>query len=332
MGKPEDEEEGNAYATTDDWTLADTEDEADDGRTALSSSIQQHAANLKGDEGDITLDDDKGDVLPLGRATNVSERSSRSFNSLTEDAGRTGSGRNLNYNSRSRPAARSNPKSALKSSKRYLGAVPYKDDQSVGGKVSFTKSAYSTNQQARSGTKLRALIALVCLIASIVLALFFGHGASGRWFTSIFIDAAGTAVKEAPSHGGIPGAIGGVPAYNGTFEIPDLESMNLVLPAIMETGFADWRIPFPAANRTDLPVYWQITKSGGTVVQRILGQCLGLVEASKEGAGREEPVRIHVLTLSLVLSSAISNLTLYVHIYSDSTNSRNFCWHSLSQR
>jgi hypothetical protein len=287
MGKPEDEEEGNAYATTDDWTLQEND------RDALTTSIQQHAANLKGEEADIMLDDDKAAVLPLG-SMNSSERSSRSFNSLSDQAGGR-SNKNLSYTSRSRSrsatnraAASSNPKSALKPNTRYLGKVPYKDDS----KANFSKSGYSTNQQARSGTKVRALIALVCLGVSIALAMFFGHGATGRWITNVFIDSSGTANKEAPTHGGIPGAIGGAPAYNGTHEIPDLEAMNIVLPASIETGFSDWHIPFPAGNRSDLPAFWQLPKAGGTVVQRILGQCLGLVEVSQEGAGHEEPVRV----------------------------------------
>jgi hypothetical protein len=295
MGKLEDEEEGNAYATTEDWTLEEED------RDALSSSIQQHAANLKGEEADIMLDDDKAAVLPLGGSMNPSERSSRSsrsFSTLSDQAGAS-SGRNLSYTSRSRSATNrsaatsSNPKSSLKPSTRYLGKVPYKEDQSM-SKAGFSKPVYSTNQQARSGTKFRALIALICLGISICLAIFFGHGATGRWITSVFIDSSGTANKESPTHGGIPGAIGGAPAYNGTSEIPDLEAMNIILPASVETGFADWRIPFPAGNRSDLPAFWQLPKAGGTVVQRILGQCLGLVEVSQEGAGHDEQVRFSI--------------------------------------
>jgi hypothetical protein len=100
-----------------------------------------------------------------------------------------------------------------------------------------------------------------------------------------------TAVKSSPIViVGIPPALGNYPAYNATFELPALEEMNIILSPEME-NLADWRIPYPAANRTDLPLFWQIPNSGAQAVQRILGQCLGLVEVSSTGAGRSETVR-----------------------------------------
>jgi hypothetical protein len=149
--------------------------------------------------------------------------------------------------------------------------------------------AFATNQQTRYGTKVRAIIALICLGLSIIMAVFLGYGSTGRWLTSIFIRAPGsTAAKEAPMVGGMPGAIGTVPVYNATYETPDLEKMNIALPAAVETGYADWHIPFPAAERTDLPLFWYIPRSGGPLMQQILGRCLGLVEISKDGAGHQD--------------------------------------------
>jgi hypothetical protein len=296
----DDEEEGNAYATDDNWTL-----EQDD-KDALSTSIRQHALNLKGEEEDIDLDDDIDPVVPLGRPS-ASGRSSRSFNSLSDQGqdihgGATKpSSYRVNTRASAQSASYSQPTkkpapSALRSSRRFVHAA--NDDQSVGGqsKVSFSGNAKkgTTNQTSRSGTTLRALIALTCLGISIVLAVLFGNGIIGRWITNTFIKTSTTA-KEAPTTGGIPGALGLSSAYNSSFQIPDVESMNIILPAAIENSFADWRIPFPAGNRTDLPVYWNLYKSGGTVVQRILGQCLGLVEVSNQGANHPEPVRTQII-------------------------------------
>lgn len=290
-------EDGNAYAssTDDDWTLP-SED-----RESLSSSIRQHAAILKGEDGNIILDDDKPAERPLGSDLSAS-RSQRSFSSLnsgkvqSDITGGKSSARSIPSGSASSTARRPTPPSALRSNSRYSKSSG--SSKSVGGKSSYsygtpaTKAAIQTNKPRGSGTKLRALIALVCLILAILLAVLVAYGAPGRWITEGLIGTipGSTAIKEPPTTAGIPGAIGSTPAYNGTFDLPDLESMNIILPDAIENGFGDWRIPFPASNRTDLPVYWLLAKSGGTVVQRILGQCLGLVEVSKEGEGHEESV------------------------------------------
>lgn len=283
MGKgTDDEEEGNAYATTtDDWTLAD-EDYA-----ALSSSIQAHALNLKGGDGDIDLDGEIAQV-PLGLSANKSERSSRSFNSLSDP----GISKNSNSSRNSRgqyginsyystPTTTKAAPSALRPSRRGLGSTnrSYAGMDLVKGHTTQTKSA----------TRLRALIALGCLTLSLLLALLVGYGVTGQWITETFMTTSNSVVEQSNTTG-MPGPLGQASAYNGTFDIPDLEAMKIILPSDVENGFADWRIPFPASKRTDLPVFWNVNKNGGTVVQKIFGQCLGLVLFNQEGANHDEKV------------------------------------------
>jgi hypothetical protein len=276
----DDEEEGNAYATTDDWTLGG-EDKA-----ALSSSIQAHALNLKGGDGDIDLDGEIAQV-PLGSAGHTSERSSRSFNSLSDQglsrnsySSRNTRGTHATHTTYSVPTKKAAP-SALRPSRRGLGST----NHSPGGKDPV--KGHTT--QTKSATRLRALIALGCLALSLLLALLVGYGVTGQWITETFMTTSNTAVEQS-STSGMPGSLGQASAYNGTFDIPDLEAMKIILPFDVENGLADWRIPFPASKRTDLPVFWNVNKNGGTVVQKILGQCLGLVQVSKEGANHDEKV------------------------------------------
>lgn len=281
MGKGnDDEEEGNAYATTtDDWTLAD-EDYA-----ALSSSIQAHAINLKGGDADIDLDGEIAQV-PLGLSANKSERSSRSFNSLSDPGisksshgSRNSRGTYAINSSYSIPTTKKAAPSALRPSRRGLGYT----NRSYGG----TESVKGHTTQTKSATRLRALIALGCLTVSLLLALLVGYGVTGQWITVTFMTTSNTAVEQSNTTG-MPGPLGQASVYNGTFDIPDLEAMKIILPFDVENGLADWRIPFPATKRTDLPIFWNINKNGGTVVQKIVGQCLGLVLFNKEGANHDE--------------------------------------------
>ena len=304
-------DDSNAYAAADDWT-------ADDLGT-LSSSIQQHAANIAGKDDDDDDDDAGGggggdgfldeelQSRPIQSSLVGSDgtgASARSFTSFGRDGDSvTGGGDPRKTYSQQRP------KSVLRSNRRYGGGGGgimgdyhnnTNDDGSVHSRVSFSANTkrpprvYAAYQPTKHGTKIRATIALCCLVGSIVLAVLWGHGTAGLWIARTVVGAPGTtAVKEGPTTDGIPGPLGmAPPAFNGTFEIPNLMAMDIVLGPELE-NLADWRIPFPAANRTDLPIFWDIQRSGGTAVRRILGQCLGLVEVSQEGASHTEPVRKH---------------------------------------
>jgi hypothetical protein len=281
-------DEGNAYATTDDWTLQGRED-----RATLTDSIRSQANNFESFEDDIQLDDDVAPI-PLGQSRGNKGTSNRSFNSLSAknmDSVTTFNSRSLSKAtlSSSRGLGGSNlsqatttaPQSALRPSRRGLGL-------SKNGGQYPSKSSGSS----KSATALRAIIALICLVVSIILALLVGYGVTGLWITETFMKSKGTNIKEPTNSGGIPGSLGQAPVYNSTFDIPNLEEMRIVLPVNIENGYADWRIPFPASNRSDLPVFWNVNKNGGTVIQKILGQCLGLIEFSNEGASHDkDPVR-----------------------------------------
>jgi hypothetical protein len=144
-------------------------------------------------------------------------------------------------------------------------------------------------EKKKGGARIRAVAALFCLIVSLVLAALYGNGTLGLKLTSGWMHMDGKSIMS--KGGGLPAPIGGATvAFNGSINsFPDLQSMHIVLPAAME-NFADWTIPFPAANRTDLPVFWTIPRAGGQVITNIMGQCLGLVEASGAGAGNQQPV------------------------------------------
>jgi hypothetical protein len=272
-------DEGNAYATTDDWTLQSRED-----RAALTNSIRSQASNIENFEDDIQLEDDVAPI-PLGQTRGMRGPSNRSFNSL--------SAKNMesmtNFSSRlprtttttTTNGTTTAPQSALRPSRRGFGLS--KD---------VVKSPSKPSGSSKSATALRAIIALICLVVSIVLALLVGYGVTGLWITETFMKSKGSKIKEATNPGGIPGSLGQTPVYNSTFDIPDLEEMRILLPVNLENGYADWRIPFPASNRSDLPVFWNVNKNGGTVIQKILGQCLGLIEVSNVGANHDkDPVR-----------------------------------------
>lgn len=265
MGKSKDEDEENAYESIEDWQAEDVD--------ALRHSIQQHAELIGG--GDDTLqDDDDLQAVPVKFGGTSSKSLAESWQ---DEPNLTPSFTNRN----------SGLQSSLRSSR--------KANDTPGSRVKFSpdvRGTFTTNAQLRSGTKLRAFICLLCLVASLCLALFLGGGRTGRFITKTMIGVTpGTAsIKSSPVSVGIPPALGNYPAYNATFELPDLEAMNIILAPEME-NIADWRIPYPAANRTDIPLFWQIPNSGAQVIQRILGQCLGLVEVSSNGAGRAEAVR-----------------------------------------
>lgn len=266
MTKVKDDEE-NAYGSLDDWQIEDA--------NALKSSIRQHAELIGG--GDDTLQDDE-DLAPVPV---IAGGSSRQLDDTWQDE----------------PAPFSNHdlQSSLRSSRRQIRSTDSVASQS---RVSFSpdtpmsRANLTANAKAKSGTKLRALIALLCLVASLLLAIFVGGGKSGQSIAkhTIGLTPGTTLVKGAPTSAGIPVSSGNYPTYNGTFPLPDLESMNIILSAEME-NMADWRIPFPAGKRTDLPVFWQIPKAGGQVVERILGLCLGLVEVTGDGVGNDDKVR-----------------------------------------
>jgi hypothetical protein len=284
MGKGN-EEDGNAYATSSDWTMQE-----EVGVAALSDSIRAHALNLKGGEEGIDLDDDIAPV-PLGMTGSEAERSNRSFNSLSDP----GMSNSRNFSARSSPSSYGIPRhaapSALRPARRGLGGSSSKS--SSGRKYPLK----ATISQTKSATRLRAFIALACVTVSFLLALLVGYGATGQWITRAFIMNSRN-VKEMSNSGGIPGSQGEALAYNGTFDIPNLEAMHIILPLAIENGYADWRIPFPASKRSDLPVFWNINKSGGSVVEKILCHCLGLIEVSGEGATHDEPVSFLCSVLS----------------------------------
>lgn len=312
------EEDGNAYATTDDWAMQE-----EDGVEALSDSIRAHALNLKGGEEDIDLDDDIAPV-PLGVAGGEAERSNRSFNTLSDP----GLSSARNFTSRSSPSSYGITKnaapSALRPSRRGLGRGSSKT--SSGGKSPLKGSI----SQTKAATRLRALIALACLTISLLLALLVGYGATGQWITRTFIMTSNN-VKEVSNTGGIPGSLGQARAYNGTFDIPNLEAMNIILPVAIENGYADWRIPFPASKRSDLPVFWNINKSGGSVVEKILGHCLGLVEVSGEGATHDETVS-YIRSMASVTNVRASNAALLsITLASDPSNHGNSDRNALHQ-
>lgn len=294
----------NAYDTPDDWTLDDDDSQITESRVALSNSIQQHALNLRESDASEQFEDEgsksnsgsmrggletdfSGSRLGSNRSNLSSQGSSQHSSS------RGNSGRDL----RSQVSSRiKSSKSSLKSNRRYSKDI---DDASAGAttvstrsRVSFATTAKAPlihTKQTKTGTRIRALICLGCLAVSIVLAFVVGHHSIGAWFANLFMASAHGSGEDLPGEGGLPGSIGTHPDYNETFEIPDLASMDIMLPDGLD-NFADWRIPFPTFNRTDLPVFWQIPKGGFSVVQRILGQCFGLVEFSAEGAGSPEKV------------------------------------------
>lgn len=129
---------------------------------------------------------------------------------------------------------------------------------------------------------------LVCWALSLLVALFVGYGVSGLWTTESH--PSGDQALDAADVNGIPQAEGNAFVKNQTHDIPDLEAMHIILPLGMEYAYADWRIPFPASERSDLPVFWNINKSGGALVEETLSYCLGLVKFSNEGASHNEPV------------------------------------------
>lgn len=269
MGKIKDDDEENAYESLDDWKAEDA--------NALKDSIQQHAELIQGVD-DMLQDDE--DLRPVH--VKFGGSSSRHLTESWHDEPNGVFTPSLSSRS-------SGLQSALKSSKKGIHDAP-------GSRVKFSpdvRGTFTTNAQLRSGTKFRGLMCLLCLVGSLCLALFVGQGRTGRFITNLMIGTVPgtTAVKSSPIViVGIPPSLGNYPAYNATFELPALEEMNIILSPEME-NLADWRIPYPAANRTDLPLFWQIPNSGAQAVQRILGQCLGLVEVSSTGAGRSETVR-----------------------------------------
>lgn len=322
MGKGDDkEEDGNAYATTEDWDMQE-----EDGIAALSDSIRAHALNLMGDE-DIHLDDDIAPV-PLGMAGSEAERSGRSFNTLSDE----GLSKERSYTSRATssestsstygvPPKKTAP-SALRPSRRGLGRGASK--ATSGAKYPSKGSVYQT----KSATRLRALIALLCLTLSLLLALLIGYGATGQWIAGAFITT-NSNVKDALNTGGIPGSLGQAPAYNGTYDIPNLEDIHIILPAAIENGYADWRIPFPASKRSDLPVFWNVNKNGANVIEKIFGQCLGLVEVSQYGAGHEEPVSDIDAMVSFTNNHVSQLALLSIVLDSESSNIGNFYGNTL---
>lgn len=214
-------------------------------------------------------------------------------------------------------ASKKPAKSALRPTRRYGRQAPVAaDDRSAVSNGDYTSSVSRSTQSApqgpsggglsfqysstsslnvdkkKGGARVRAVAALVCLIVSLILASLYGNGNLGIKLTSGWMRMDGKTVMSKGAGGGLPAPIVGVPAvaFNGSISsFPDLQSMHLMLPVAME-NYADWIIPFPAANRTDLPVFWTIPRAGGQVITNILGQCLGLVEASGAGAGNQQPV------------------------------------------
>ena len=157
--------------------------------------------------------------------------------------------------------------------------------------------------------------------------IIFGHGTTGLWLTNqlIGVTPGTTSVKEPPLIDGIPGPQGTATSSannstnsgSGTPEIPDLEAMNILLSPQIEQ-LADWVIPFPVGNRSDLPLFWQVPKSGGTAVQRILGQCMGLVEVSQAGKGHDEPVRYSFIHSFKRHKTSLSHFLLPLSSYKQS--------------
>ena len=331
-------DDSNAYDAADDWTVDDL--------GTLTSSIQQHAANLRGEE-----DDGNTGQLETGATRGLEARpvsglagtgaSTRSFTSLTsgksgrsltmtDDAG----GKTMGTSSTSNLMGTAQPKSALRQTNRYTRlsgqhtnssgkqfpsllpttATTTTTLNSTRGGMDRLRATpkqpsvrkpprptVATNTPSKHATKIRAFLALVCLLVSVSLALVGGHGNWGLWLTRSAVGSPGTtAVEAGPGVAGLPGATGNL-VYNGTFEIPNLEAMNIVLNAEVESNLADWRIPFPAGNRTEMPLFWDVAKSGGSVVKRILGQCLGLVQVSNLGAGHTENVSIGIEALDTTL-------------------------------
>mmetsp|Transcript_22775 Transcript_22775/g.25091 ORF Transcript_22775/g.25091 Transcript_22775/m.25091 type:complete len:536 (+) Transcript_22775:52-1659(+) len=323
VGKEKEVEEKNdAYATTDDWAL---DGQVIESREGLSESIQQRDYNLReGEKGGRGEEEGEGDSAHDNQAiaqyqkldkSSENQRTEKILPIPSSSSQISGSRGMISREMRAVPHStavsrsyRSIPikrglnvslkasKSVLKSTRRYSSANHSKDDNSVGetyvsassrSRVSFVTSArpaLTFGREARMGAKTRASIFCICLAISTILAIVVDHNLFGRWFASVFIHKSRLPAEESrlptPDEFHI---------FNDTFEIPDLASMNIVIPPKIETLYADWRIPFPALNRSDLPIFWQIPKGGFSVVQRILSQCLNLVDVSEEGAGHDEP-------------------------------------------
>ena len=307
MPKKVDDTDSNAYSSLKEEGAVQSSD-----AEALSSLIKQHSANLRGDE-DLDLTDDVPMTSPIAQdppqaAVPSAQNSKRGLVGIM--------------------------RSKSKYSRRKQQQQPVAGTGNVGTtkSISFsdgTKTAH-TSHIAKSATRIRAMICLSCLVFSLILALLFGHGSTGLIITSNAINSADSASvsKEPPVVTGMPGPFGTPSVYNSSFDIPDLEAMNILLSPQIE-NLADWKIPFPASNRTDMPLFWHVPKSGGTVVQRILGLCLGLVEASSQGATHDEPVSCSLEELSP--KAPTSHLTLVFILTTGPPSIRNIRWYPLYQ-
>mmetsp|Transcript_7704 Transcript_7704/g.8789 ORF Transcript_7704/g.8789 Transcript_7704/m.8789 type:complete len:551 (+) Transcript_7704:192-1844(+) len=315
------EQKNNAYALDDDedWTF--DEQMIEEGEEDLNKSIEQHTIDLHDDEDLNNLEDEEfqdeddnnskvsnyNDVYnDVQSDSSVSfATSARSFGyaagmseSVTDDDPPFKASKKRGAFSRVKKKVR---KSILKRKKKKKNNND--DDQTLGSNMSgsnMSSDSYNSvaapaltfTKQTKMGTKIRAGIFLVSLILSTILALMVGHNSIGRCFANYLLRTYRHSSDE--EIGRLPTA-NGLGTINSTkFEIPDLESMNIILPPRIDKLYADWRVPFPATNRSDLPTFWQIPKGGFSVVQRILSQCLNLAEVSKLGANHwETDLRIH---------------------------------------
>ena len=114
-------------------------------------------------------------------------------------------------------------------------------------------------------------LGILCFAVSSLFATFYGRGKLGL--------TAGVVMYKNTI--GAKGAVedGLLRDTAGTSSSLPVHS-SVALPPAIEDGYSDISDAVESASGKELVVFWQIPRAGGNVIRVILGQCLGLVEAS----------------------------------------------------
>ena len=142
----------------------------------------------------------------------------------------------------------------------------------------------------------RLLLIIICFCLSLIFTIVLGGGRLGNdaatfMYKSTVVEDGSIGVWLPPSAGGTSSAPGTETSWHPeSGDFPNLATMNIELPLAIERNFADNTVAYAKGTRDDMPIYWQIPRSGGTLVRKIFGNCLHLVQASQLGAERSGEV------------------------------------------
>ena len=208
--------------------------------------------------------------------------------------------------SAAQPPSQSSQQSQDPPSSRPMGAPEWSawnDESQRFSKKNPSKEPYYYRGTPLNSTFLsRLLLIILCFCLSLIFTIVLGGGRLGNdaatfMYKSTVVEDGSIGVWLPPSAGGTSSSPGTETSWHpegGDF--PDLAAMNIELPLPIERNYADNTVSYAKGTRDDLPIYWQIPRSGGTLVRKIFGNCLHLVQASQLGAAAERNNEVDLRT------------------------------------